>query len=150
MLMNKNNFWKKCFFLHLPRDLLTDVLGILQCSTNVSVFCMNNSRVITYCVTPGLRNVVISGTNQLITTPTICCLKAQSSPQLQRTESSPARFIPNCNSWRWNTHQRNIRVNRSRVEDRSVVNDKRNESIRPRLHECTIRYSPAIGMWCPP
>ena len=21
--MNKNNFWKKCFFLHLPRDLLT-------------------------------------------------------------------------------------------------------------------------------
>ena len=26
MLMNKNNFWKKMFFLHLPRDLLTDVL----------------------------------------------------------------------------------------------------------------------------
>ena len=25
--MNKNNFWKKCFFLHLPRDLLTDVLS---------------------------------------------------------------------------------------------------------------------------
>ena len=24
--MNKNNFWEKCFFLHLPWDLLTDVL----------------------------------------------------------------------------------------------------------------------------
>ena len=29
VMMNKNNFWKKKFFLHLPWDLLTDVLLLL-------------------------------------------------------------------------------------------------------------------------
>ena len=32
--MNKNNFWKKYFFLHLPRDLLTDVLNVQNTSLN--------------------------------------------------------------------------------------------------------------------